>query len=297
MHERGLALPGPPLDGVVPPLRDVDLAARARPASTRTAPTRRSSSASRCSTATASRSSSGRRRRGRCRRTSRPPCSPTPSTACATNGDWVAVARYPDEHVRRSVVRGAELVGCRYEGPFDTLAPRRGRRAPRHPVGRGHRSTRAPASSTSRPGCGAEDFELSRVHDLPVLTPVDESGRFYDEYGWLHGLSTGEAADQIVGDLARARAARRTPATIEHRYPALLALPHAAHLPHHRRLVHLGRRAPPAAARRERDASSGRPSTWASAWTTGSGTWATGTSRGAATTACRSRSTPARAAT
>jgi isoleucyl-tRNA synthetase len=31
--------------------------------------------------------------------------------------------------------------------------------------------------------------------------PVDESGRFYDDFGWLHGLSTVEAADQIVGNL------------------------------------------------------------------------------------------------
>ena len=27
------------------------------------------------------------------------------------------------------------------------------------------------------PGAGAEDFELSRVHDLPVLAPIDEAGR------------------------------------------------------------------------------------------------------------------------
>jgi isoleucyl-tRNA synthetase len=51
-------------------------------------------------------------------------------------------------------------------------------------------------------GCGGEDFELGRSLGLPVLTPVDEAGRFYDDYGWLHGLSTIEAADQIVGDLA-----------------------------------------------------------------------------------------------
>ncbi len=40
------------------------------------------------------------------------------------NGEWVAVARYPDEtfEERRS---GAELVGWRYEGPFDALAPGR----------------------------------------------------------------------------------------------------------------------------------------------------------------------------
>ncbi len=39
--------------------------------------------------------------------------------------------------------------------------------------------------------------------------------------------------------------------------------------------------------------SSGCPSTWASAWTTGCTTWATGTSRAGATTACRCRSTRA----
>ena len=38
------------------------------------------------------------------------------------NGEWVAVARYPDERfVRR--VRGEELVGLRYRGPFDDLGP------------------------------------------------------------------------------------------------------------------------------------------------------------------------------
>ena len=51
-------------------------------------------------------------------------------------------------------------------------------------------------------GCGGEDFELGRSLGLDVLTPVDEAGRFYDDYGWLHGLSTVEAADQIVGDLS-----------------------------------------------------------------------------------------------
>ena len=62
------------------------------------------------------------------------------------------------------------------------------------------------------PGAGQEDFELGRVHDLPVLSPVDEAGRFYDEYGWLHGLPTSEAADQIVGQLAeKESSSRRAP--------------------------------------------------------------------------------------
>ena len=33
------------------------------------------------------------------------------------------------------------------------------------------------------PGAGTEDFELSRVHDLPVLVPIDEAGRMVAEYG------------------------------------------------------------------------------------------------------------------
>ena len=34
------------------------------------------------------------------------------------------------------------------------------------------------------PGCGSEDFELSKLHDLAVLAPVDEAGRFiYASYG------------------------------------------------------------------------------------------------------------------
>src|SRR4029450_8259726 len=37
-------------------------------------------------------------------------------------GEGVAVARYPDERFARRV-RGEELVGLRYRGPFDELGP------------------------------------------------------------------------------------------------------------------------------------------------------------------------------
>ena len=56
------------------------------------------------------------------------------------------------------------------------------------------------------------------MHDLDVLTPVDESGRFYPDYGWLHGLSTVEAAEQIVGDLGDRGLLVRAE-TAEHSYP------------------------------------------------------------------------------
>ena len=132
------------------------------------------------------------------------------------NGEWVAVARYPDARFERRV-RGAELVGLRYEGPFDDLAPG---------ADVDHRVIPWDEVSLDEgtgivhiaPGCGAEDFDLAREHDLPVLMPVDESGRFYDEYGWLHGASTAEAAEQIIGRLEE-RGRLVEAGLYEHRYP------------------------------------------------------------------------------
>jgi isoleucyl-tRNA synthetase len=132
------------------------------------------------------------------------------------NGDWVAVALFPDETFTRRV-KGEELVGLRYGGPFDTLAPGAG---VEHRVISWEDVDLATGTGIVHiaPGCGAEDFDLSRVHGLAVLAPVDESGRFTEEYGWLHGMSTVEAADQIVGDLGDRGLLVRAE-TYEHSYP------------------------------------------------------------------------------
>ncbi|MFO7572084.1 MAG: isoleucine--tRNA ligase [Gaiellaceae bacterium] len=132
------------------------------------------------------------------------------------NGDWVAVALFPDESFTRTV-KGGELVGLAYHGPFDTLEPGAGVEHRVIPWDDVDLETGTGIVHIA-PGCGAEDFELSREHDLAVLAPVDESGRFYAEYGWLHGLSTLEAADQIVGDLGDRGLLVRAE-TYEHSYP------------------------------------------------------------------------------
>jgi len=132
------------------------------------------------------------------------------------DGEWVAVDRYPDEtYVRR--VRGSELVGLEYEGPFDNLPAAQG---VTHRVIPWDDVTLEEGTGVVHiaPGCGSEDFELSRVNDLPVLTPVDEAGRFYDDYGWLHGISTGEAAEQIAANLAE-RGKLVSSGEIVHRFP------------------------------------------------------------------------------
>ena len=115
------------------------------------------------------------------------------------NGEWVAAALYPDEELEEQRP-GSELVGWRYRGPFDELAPGA---AVDHRVIPWDEVSLEDGTGIVHiaPGAGTEDFELSREHDLPVLMPVDESGRFYDDYGWLHGLSTVESAEQIIGNL------------------------------------------------------------------------------------------------
>ena len=132
------------------------------------------------------------------------------------NGEWVMVGRFPDETFT-GVVPGAELVGLRYDGPFDTLPP--GAAVEHRVIAWDEVSVEEGTGIVHiAPGCGAEDFELSHVQGLPILTPVDESGRFYDDYGWLHGRSTGDAADEIVGDLAE-RGLLVHAGLYEHRYP------------------------------------------------------------------------------
>ena len=132
------------------------------------------------------------------------------------NGEWVAVARYPDETFDERL-RGSELVGWRYEGPFDTLAPGA---AVEHRVVAWDDVTLEDGTGIVHiaPGCGGEDFELGKREGLPVLTPVDEAGHFYDDYGWLHGLGTVESADQIIGNLGE-RGLLVEAGLYEHRYP------------------------------------------------------------------------------
>jgi isoleucyl-tRNA synthetase len=130
--------------------------------------------------------------------------------------EWVAVALDPDAEFTLRL-SGSELVGLRYRGPFDELPAAAGLD---HRVIPWDEVTLDQGTGIVHiaPGAGTEDFELSRIHDLPVLTPVDEGGRFYDNYGWLHGASTIEAADQIVENLAE-KGLLVEAGTYEHSYP------------------------------------------------------------------------------
>ena len=293
-----LALPGPPLDRVVPALRHVDLAARAD--AERRVPgaraTRRSTSASRCSTARASRSSSGRRRPGRCPRTSRRPSSPTPTTGCARTASGSAVARYPDETFVRTVAgRGARR--ARVPGAVRRPRPGRGvehRVIPWDDVSLEEGTGIVHIAPGRRPG-GLR----ARPHPRPSRAAPRSTRRAASttRYGWLHGLSTTESRRPDRRTTRRDAGSSLEAGHVRAPLPALLALRHAAHLPRRRTTGSSPSTRSASRCSTRTPRSSGRPRTWASAWTTGCATWATGTSRGGATTGSRCRSTRARAGT
>jgi isoleucyl-tRNA synthetase len=132
-------------------------------------------------------------------------------------GDWVAVVSRPDEDfVER--VPGSELVGLRYAGPFD-LDGWPGADVEHRVIAWDEVDLETGTGIVHiAPGAGREDFELGQELGLPVLTPVDEAGRFYNEYGWLAGLSTSESAEKITADL-QARDVLVEAGTIVHSYP------------------------------------------------------------------------------
>jgi len=134
----------------------------------------------------------------------------------APTGEWRA-RELAGEVEAVKTARGAELVGLEYEAPFDDLPAQEGvvhRVIPWDEVS----LEEGTGIVHIAPGAGAEDFDLSRVHDLPVLAPIDESGRFLPGYGPFEGLSTDEAAKPIVESLEE-RGVLVEAGTIVHRYP------------------------------------------------------------------------------
>ena len=183
------------------------------------------------------------------------------------NGEWVAAPRYPDERFAETL-QGSELVGWRYEGPFDELGPGQAvehRVIPWDDVAMDDRHRHRPHRARLRRG-GLRALEGARPAGAhagrrvgPLLRRLRLAARALD------GRGGGADHRQPRGE-GQARRGRARHAQL----PRVLALPHAADLPDRRRLVHLGERHPRADARRERATSPGRPSTSASAWTTGS---------------------------
>ncbi|HEY8691275.1 MAG TPA: isoleucine--tRNA ligase, partial [Chloroflexota bacterium] len=163
------------------------------------------------------------------------------NTAAAVNPDLTYVAVRPQLETRNSkletiycskgtvgrifgksaeIVRelkGEELVGLRFSGPFDELPAQHG--VDHHVIPWADVTDEEGTGIVHMaPGCGAEDFDLSQQHNLSVLAPLDESGYYVAGYGDLLGRHAPEVAG-FVFDSLRTKGYLIKTELYPHRYP------------------------------------------------------------------------------
>ncbi len=140
-------------------------------------------------------------------------------------------------------VKGAEMVGWTYDGPFDDLPAtgheygypdelsrvvREQKWAPAVSARETHRvvawadvgETEGTGIVHIAPGCGKEDFWLGKQEGLPPVAPLDESGVFLPGFGGLTGKCAvdAEVPEWVFADLQRKNRLFATERYV-HRYP------------------------------------------------------------------------------
>ena len=118
-------------------------------------------------------------------------------------------------------IKGSEMDGWRYQGPFDDLPIIK-----RMGVPEAHRvimwdevgEEEGTGIVHIAPGAGKEDLELGKKYGLPAPAPLDDFGVIIDGYGWLSGIHVYESAEPIFDDLRKKGILYRTQ-KVTHRYP------------------------------------------------------------------------------
>jgi len=116
---------------------------------------------------------------------------------------------------------GSELEGWTYTGPFDELPAQKESGAPdAHRVILWEEVGEEEGTGIVHiaPGCGAEDFQLSKEHDLPAIAPLTEDGHFVDGFDWLSGMNVKDVRDPIFDNL-ETKGLRYKVEDYTHRYP------------------------------------------------------------------------------
>jgi isoleucyl-tRNA synthetase len=115
-------------------------------------------------------------------------------------------------------VKGRDLVGLRYQAPFAEVPAQAGiehRVVAWEDVG----EEEGTGVVHIAPGCGGEDYELSRTAGLPVVVPIDEAGRYLPGFGELSGHSVRETNPRIFENL-EGKGLVYLSHDYQHRYPA-----------------------------------------------------------------------------
>ncbi len=97
---------------------------------------------------------------------------------------------------------GKELEGFKYQGIFDELEEV-GQRVKEHKVILWKDVSEEEGTGIVHiaPGCGKEDFQLSKEKELPVIDPTDQESRYRGGFGFLTGKQVSEVRDLIFDNL------------------------------------------------------------------------------------------------
>jgi isoleucyl-tRNA synthetase len=110
------------------------------------------------------------------------------------------VERLKGEYQVLGAVKGEDLVGLTYSGPFDELEAQQGVPHKVYPwdvVG----EEEGTGVVHVAPGCGAEDYDLAQRNGFPAVAPLDEDGMFVDGFGSFSGKSVHDVAPMVFESL------------------------------------------------------------------------------------------------
>jgi len=123
--------------------------------------------------------------------------------------------------------QGRDMEGWRYQGPFDELPAVQGALHGQHRVilweKQGEQDKGVSADEGTgivhiAPGCGKEDFDLSKRFDLPAIAPINDLGIYVDGFGPLTGQYANDVARAVFAAL-RDKGALARVQDYKHSYP------------------------------------------------------------------------------
>jgi isoleucyl-tRNA synthetase len=114
-------------------------------------------------------------------------------------------------------LKGSDMVGWRYKGPFDELPAEQGVTHTVIPWKEAN-ATEGTGIVHIAPGCGREDFGLGKDFNLAVIAPVNEFGIYIEGFDWLTGQAVASVGQQIAENLTQKGLLYR-PQNYRHRYP------------------------------------------------------------------------------
>lgn len=98
------------------------------------------------------------------------------------------------------VFKGSELIDLEYEPIIEELSVQQGFKH-RIVAWKDVDALEGTGVVHIAPGCGREDFDLSKEVEIKRISPIDEKGDYFEDYGWLRGRNAKDVAEDVAAYL------------------------------------------------------------------------------------------------